>query len=508
VVMGLGLYTSGNNRRAVAALWKAGAGSMMNDVRFLGGHGTPLPDRSRENPYNNNHSADPNPSRHWDNQYPSLWVTGGGGGTFLDIWTPSTFAQAGMLVSDTETEGRAYQVSSEHHVRNEVQVRNAAHWKFYALQTEEERGEGGFALPVQIDNCYDITFANFHAYRVISSFQPFPWAVRVSRSRDIHFRNVHCDSNSKVSFDSSIYDSSQEMEIRQREFAWLDITGQAVPRHAAASPPVLARHAKVEKLAGGFFNISGGATGPNGDFYFVDAHWQRIYRWTCSTRQLSIVSDAPTEPVNLDMDQAGNLIVVSYGPNAVVYALRPGGEFAPLKPEGVVDRAGKNFSLTVSDWNLNRNSLSHPAAHFISPDGTIVLPVGDDFLRGATSWGIKSSPQIRSFGLGRAVPGEPFFVSEESALRTWTADVNPDGSLQNFRLFAEQGGEGVTVDSRGNVYIAAGQVYVYDRAGKWIDTIEIPERPEQVVFGGPDHHTLFIPARTSLYAVRTRYPGR
>jgi hypothetical protein len=214
-----------------------------------------LPDGSRENPYNNNHTADPNPSRQWDSQYPSLWVTGGGGGTFLDIWTPSTFAQAGMVVSDTETEGRAYEISSEHHVRNEVQVRNAAHWKFYALQTEEERGEGGFALPVQIDNCRDITFANFHAYRVISSFQPFPWAARVSNSRDIRFRNVHCDSNSKVSFDSAIYDQTQGMEIRQREFAWLDLPGQAHRRRTAAASPVLARNASVEKLAGVFLTF-------------------------------------------------------------------------------------------------------------------------------------------------------------------------------------------------------------------------------------------------------------
>jgi len=85
IVMGIGLYTSGNNRRAVAALWKAGSGSTMNDVRFLGGHGTPLPDGSRENPYNPSHTADPGPDRQWDSQYPSLWVTDGGGGTFLDV---------------------------------------------------------------------------------------------------------------------------------------------------------------------------------------------------------------------------------------------------------------------------------------------------------------------------------------------------------------------------------------------------------------------------------------
>ena len=232
IVIGIGLYTSGNNRRAVAALWKAGSDSMMNDVRFLGGHGTPLPDGSRENPYNSNHTADPDPNRHWDSQYPSLWVTDGGGGTFLDIWTPSTFAQAGMVVSDTETEGRAYQISSEHHVRNEIQVRNAAHWRFYALQTEEERGESGFALPIEIDSSHDITFANFHSYRVISSFQPFPWAVKVSNSRDIRFRNFHCDSNSKASFDSAVYDQTHDVEIRQHEFAWLDISGQCASSQA------------------------------------------------------------------------------------------------------------------------------------------------------------------------------------------------------------------------------------------------------------------------------------
>ena len=93
----------------------------------------------------------PTPNRRWDSQYPSLWVTDGGGGTFFDIWTPSTFAQAGMLVSDTSTEGRVYEMSSEHHVRYEVQLRSVANWRLYALQTEEERGEGGFALPLEID---------------------------------------------------------------------------------------------------------------------------------------------------------------------------------------------------------------------------------------------------------------------------------------------------------------------------------------------------------------------
>ena len=507
IVAGIGLYTSGNNPRAVAALWKAGTNSMMNDVRFLGGHGTPLPNGSRENPYNRNHTADPDPNRHWDSQYPSLWVTDGGGGTFLDIWTPSTFARAGMMVSDTATEGRAYQISSEHHVHNEIMVQHAAHWRFYALQTEEERGESGFALPIEIDSSHDIIFANFHSYRVISSFQPFPWAVKVAGSKDIHFRNFHCDSNSKASFDSAVYDQNHDVEIRQHEFASLDLSGQAPDPKPNKPSPVIASGEKLEKLAGGFFNISGGTIGPRGDFCFVDAHSQRIYRWNHSGRQLSTFTNSPPAPVSLAADQTGNLMIISDTGDGAVYSFTPDGKFTLLRSEAVTNWSGKNLYLPVSDWHLNRDSLSRPAADFVSPDGTTMIPVGKDFLTGATSWGVKSSPPIRSFGLGRAVPGKPFYVTDESALRTWKADVNADGSLTNFQLFAEQGGEGVTTDSRGNVYIAAGQIYVYDPTGQWIDTIKVPERPTQVMFGGADYKTLFIAARSSLYSVRMKYPG-
>jgi sugar lactone lactonase YvrE len=110
--------------------------------------------------------------------------------------------------------------------------------------------------------------------------------------------------------------------------------------------------------------------------------------------------------------------------------------------------------------------------------------------------------------LAPAAAGQTFYVTDEAAIATWAAIVKPDGSLSDFRLFADNGGEGVAVDSRENVYLAAGQVYVYDSAGSQIATIPVPERPLQLVFGGPDRRTLFIPARTSLYAVQTSNPGR
>jgi hypothetical protein len=517
ILCGIGIYTNGINPRAVAVKWMSGATSLMNDVRFLGGHGTIRQDGTRENPYNNTHTADPDINRRWDGQYPSLWVTDGGGGTFFDIWTASTFAQAGMLVSNTATEGRVYQMSSEHHVRYEVQLHGVSNWQLYALQTEEERGEGGFALPLEIVDSSNITVANLFMYRVISMVQPFPYAVEIADSRNIRFRNVHSYSNSKVSFDSTIHDRTHGVEIRQRELAWLDVSGRApraaggaVDRRPSAST-VVASGAKVERVCGGFYNVSGGAVDRFGDYYFVDARWHRIYRWSPATRRLSIVGDNPLDPANLAFDRSGNLIVTSMGGKGTVYTFRPGApgaEITLLEPQPVAPRPGAIAYLPTSDWQINKAALAEPAGQFVSPDGTAFLPTGQDFLDGATSWGVKSSGQLRAFGLAPVGIGQSAYFTDESDQTTWVGTVGPDGALTGLRVFAYRGGEGVAVDARGNVYIAAGHIHVYDPTGKQIETIEVPERPLQLSFGGRDLRTLFVAARTSVYSVRMRNAGR
>ncbi len=516
IVTGIGLYTNGINPRAVAAKWMSGTDSMMNDVRFLGGHGTIDPDATAEEArkvwkqiYNDNHTADSNPNRRWDSQYPSLWITGGG--TFVGIWTPSTFAQAGLYISNTSTGGRIYELSSEHHVRNEVVLDHASNWQIYALQTEEERGEGGFALPLDIRDSSNITFANLHMYRVVSSYQPFKYAVSITNSSDIRFRNLHCYSDSKVSFDSAIYDQTHNIEIRQREFSWLTISGAPPEVRASHPSTVLAEGAKVEKVASNFFNISGGAVDQTGNVYFVDAKWQTIYCWSAATRQLSKVRDNPLDPVQLFFDKAGNLMVVSYAGKGTVYAFRPGstdGDITLLKAVPSVPRSGMTPVLPVDYWRNENDFLETTPVRqpyqYISPDQTTFLPAGEDFVTGELYYGSKLNNTLRAFGFAPAVAGQPYYVTDENGEKTYSASIGDDGTISNLKLFAERGGESVTWDEKGNVYIAAGQVYVYNPAGELIDTIDIPERPSQLLFGGSDGNTLFVLARTSLYAVEVR----
>jgi sugar lactone lactonase YvrE len=518
IITGIGLYTNGINSRATALKWMAGKDSMVQDVRFLGGHGTvdpdaPVEERRKfwEQIYNNTHTADSNINRRWDGQYPSLWITDGGGGTFVNIWTPSTFAQAGLYISGTSTGGRIYELSSEHHVRNEVVLHKASNWQIYALQTEEERGEGPFALPLEIRDSSDITLSNFHIYRVVSSYQPFPYAIRISNSKNIRFRNVHCYSDSKVSFDNSIYDQTYGIEIRQREFAWLTVSGNAPQAQTTAPVPVLADGAQVQKLAGGFFNISGGAIDHSGDLYFVDAKWQMIYRWSVLSRQLSVVRDNPLDPVQLAFDKSGNLLVISYQGNGTVYTFKPGSNFDELTllhSEPSVSRPNMTPILPVDYWR-NENDFPETVVkrkpyQYVSPDHSVFIPTGNDFVTGQLYYGSKIHDVLRAFGLAPARTGQAFYVTDENEEKTYRTTVADDGTLTNLKLFANVGGESVAEDSKGNVYIAAGQIYVYNSDGKELGVVDVPERPSQLLFGGSDKKTLFIAARTSLYSVRTR----
>jgi sugar lactone lactonase YvrE len=503
IVTGIGLYTNGINTRAVGAKWMAGKDSLMDDVRFLGGHGTNYPGVSFMTIYNNTHTAESDINRRWDSQYPSLWITDGGGGTFANIWTPSSFAQAGLYISNTSTEGRIYELSSEHHVRNEIKLKNASNWQIYALQTEEERGEGPFCLPLSIDNSSNITVANYHSYRVVSSYQPFLNAIEVSNSNNIRLRNIHVYGDNKVSFDNAVVvNPSAPTLVRNREFALLTIDSNATQPHPS--------EAKVKKLHDGFYNISGAAVDKDGRLYFVDPHWQRIYRWTSETHQLSIVRDSPLSPTQLTFDKSGNLIVVSYDGNGTVYSFAPdspGEDITLLKPQPTESRPSLSAVLPVNHWRNEHDFLEAVPVpkpyQYVSTDGSTFIPAGEDFVSGALYYGTKMADLLRAFGLAHATPGKPFYVSDESEQKTYAVSVSPDGTLTNPKLFAEQGGESVAQDAEGNVYIAAGQIYVYNPSGKLIDTIDVPDRPIDLVFGGKDGKTLFILARSSLYSIET-----
>ena len=106
-------------------------------------------------------------------------------------------------------------------------------------------------------------------------------------------------------------------------------------------------------------------------------------------------------------------------------------------------------------------------------------------------------------------------------------DLSEDGTVSNIRVFHDfypgRSGDGMTVDSEGNLYVAAGLnrrrgtsetldteagVHVFSPEGELIELIPIPEDTiTNAAFGGPDLRTLFVTAGKTLFRIRTDITG-
>ncbi|PIC00123.1 glycosyl hydrolase family 28-related protein [Caulobacter sp. X] len=540
IVSGLGLYTEGQNPRATALLWTAGEHSMVNDVKFQGGHGTNLYDGSRFNPYNANASADADTAKRWGGQYPSLWVTNGGGGTFANVWSPNTYAYSGIYVSDTTTPGHIYQASVEHHVRSEISLNRVANWEFLAPQTEEEAGEGEDTVSLEIRDSRNILLANYHGYRVTRTRRPVSAAVQIYNSQDIRFRNVAvngesgfstCDEGgcatflrlTKYPYENAIEDVTSGLQVRERQFAVLDIGKDA----KAPMPSVFPANARVERLADGFFSAGGAAVDAAGVLYFTDRRNQRIYSWS-PEHKLSIVRDNTLDPINLAVDGSGNLLVLSWdGRNGSVYSFKPGSpdtEVTVIRatPAGARPDAAKvlpvnwwvngefkdqidpdTYQFTTLAELFARETAAPPAWEYVSLDGSLALPAYRVFQQGPPDHrGLRFSNALDTYGFTTAKPGQRVFVANSSENKTYSGRVDARGAITDLKVFADRGGESVATDAEGRVYAANGQVFVYAPDGRELGRIDVPERPLQLVFGGADKRTLYVLSHHGLYAVR------
>ena len=525
ILSGIGISTGEYNYRAVACKWMAGEHSLINDVKFVGGHGT-----MRKGPYvpwrgYGEPGKKPSPVQGsdpaWDTQYWSLWITNGGGGTFKNIWTANSFATSGIYVSNTATPSQIYALSVEHHVRNEVRFDHVSNWKVYALQLEEESREGAECQPMEVSSCSDMVFANLYLFRVIRVKTPYPYSVRTWDCRNIEMLNIHNYSQVKYTTNNPVYDINTNTEVRPQEFARLFISGDT-PKNLEIETSKL-----VKTLATGFEFAEGMCSDSKGNVYFAEQRMKRIYKWSAETNSLSLLADFPWEPLSLGCDSKDNLLVVfRYNPQfgylingvqenyvnpadaagtsfsawgnsgfgTLVYSINPNHpdetiqllEKVPMSSVKHIRKALYPSNRWRDGHDFNTISVSKNEFCFIAPDGITILPACYDLAR-ATS-------------LVEAIPGQPLYVSDEYDKRTVRLDVDPQGYLSNLARFAEKGEFNSIPDSRGNVYVADGEVYIYDSKGNQTGMIHIPERPSSLAFGGKDKSTLFVTGRSGLYS--------
>jgi gluconolactonase len=265
--------------------------------------------------------------------------------------------------------------------------------------------------------------------------------------------------------------------------------------------------AKVEKLAGGFKFTEGPAPDPEGNVYFTDQPNDRILKWSTNGKLTTFLepcgrsnglcfdkdgilwacADDKNELWKIDVKTKEKSVVVKdyggkplNGPNDVW-----------VRPDG-----GAYFSDPFYKrpyWKRGPEEQDKRGLYFLSPKG-ILTRVDGDF----------KQPN----GLIGTPDGKTLYAADIGAGKTYQYDIQGDGSLKNRRPFCSQGSDGMSIDEAGNVYFTLGKaVMIYDKTGKKVSTIDVPEGTTNVCFGGKEMTTLFITAGTSLYSIPMKVRG-
>ena len=115
---------------------------------------------------------------------------------------------------------------------------------------------------------------------------------------------------------------------------------------------------------------------------------------------------------------------------------------------------------------------------------------------------------VQPNGIVGSPDGKSLFVADIGDRKTYQYEVAADGGLTNRRLFCEAGSDGMTRDTSGNLYLTGKGVIVFDRDGKKLGEIPVPESwTANICFGGPEMKTLFITAMDSVYTLEMTVSG-
>jgi hypothetical protein len=506
IISSLSIGAGARNPRAASVLWLAGPASMLDDVSFpVGGGG-----------FGQNAS---------DSQAGNLIVRDGGGGIFRGCWPHDTNGKVGLRVENTSTPGRIYQISVEHHTRIESQFHNVRNWQIYALQTEEENPAGAQANAIEIKNSHDLLFANTYMYRVSRNVQPKTFAAIVSGSDDIDFQNVKVFSQTRMAFDNAVSEESSGVAVRPHFFTKFTVLKGMKAPAALPVPKVFAKGATLERLATGFSNASGLTASDAGDVFFTDAANRKIYRWNAAANRADVLAELPGQPQVLGFVPPSNLLAIA-NERAVYHLNVNQGTTADSQPSSQAEVVKETSELLTgsllllpvglhNQLSVMKDMIEHRGYVFRRGSNTAIINTVTNEHRGyfyapGTKTAIMAGgtwrPNLQSSQLAAFAPGESHYLTSEDDGRTYLARLDNYDSLSTT-VFAERGGTAVVADQAGNVYIASGQLWIYDRKGDQIGSLVLPERPGSLAFGGPDKRTLFIGARSSLYSIRTKALG-
>ena len=277
----------------------------------------------------------------------------------------------------------------------------------------------------------------------------------------------------------------------------------------AADVGLIADGAKVEVLSEGYSFTEGPAVDRDGNVFFTDQPNDRIVKYNAADSSFSDWLKPAGRSNGTFFDDAGNLIACADEKN----------ELWSISPD-------KKVTVLLS--NFGGKLLNGPNDLWIRPDGNLYFT---DPLYKRDYWkrdkarqqpgeyvyffdmkSKKATPVATDLKQPNGIIGTPdgktLYVADIGGHKTYSYSIKSDGALENKTLFCEMDSDGMTIDAEGNVYLTGKGVTIFDKNGKKLTNIPIPESwTGNVTFANKDRHLLFITASKKVYGVKMRVKG-
>jgi len=295
---------------------------------------------------------------------------------------------------------------------------------------------------------------------------------------------------------------------------------------------LIATDAQLENLGSEYSFTEGPAVDKNGNVFFTDQPNDIIYKWDATTKAITPFLTETGRSNGMEFDKDGNLIacadmhgelwkiapngshtvlVDNYngkllnGPNDVWINPKTGGMYItdPIFPRPYWDENDPRRQ----DWEPTHSEQADVGkgghVYYLAPGATALVRVTTQSDWDADSWpnGVVGTPD-----------GKKLYVNKwagDNMGGTWVFDIKDDGTLTNMKKFVDMGGDGMSMDERGNIYISNGfGVVVFDPNGKELVRIFTGGGATNNVFAGKDQKTLVITGPTDkLNALKMNVKG-
>lgn len=270
---------------------------------------------------------------------------------------------------------------------------------------------------------------------------------------------------------------------------------------------LVANGATVQLVSSDFKFTEGPAADKQGNVYFTDQPNDKIMKWSVDGK-ISVFMDGTGRSNGMFFDNKGNLYTAADEKNQVLMIDRDKNvtvlvkDFEGKRLNGPNDLwIDKKGGIYFTDpfykrdyWSHSEKEIAEENVYYLSPDRKTVT--------------IAISGLTQPNGLIGTPDGKILYVADIGARKTYSYKINSDGTLSDQKLFAEMGSDGVTLDSKGNLYLTGRGITVFNPKGEKLETIPV-DAPwtANLCFGGKDRKTLFITAGTSVYTLKMNVKG-